>query len=365
MGALQIEFTLELEKPILFNHDTEMLRPYSKFRDGEDFNNEWEMIMVEHKKYFTKPQMQALTVVRRRAYKVAGVANASYRTYIEDSKEIYGQEISRDTFRTALEKAEERGLLLKHFGQRMVKGRGSKTANVIIFNRYDEVTAYAIAHAKKQDEELARLLEEEQRKMAGVLNYAYNARRWAEEKAQKQAAKEAEEARKAAAAKEAERQAKLVSLQARMRAYLEAKKMTTDKTTFNEYRKIVYSTIHKAMQKDSKLTRRQAEDLAYEAFVAMCNVPESQVKKNRFALLSNKLSRHLLSVVGEYSKQDLRKKQAEALGARTESEPEWMEEHKAEQERRQEKQEQRRTSDSLIDFEAERAKILAKLEQNR
>lgn len=359
-AAIQLQFALELEKPTLFNHKIELLGQYSKFRDGKDFNNNWEMIMVDYKTEFTKVQLDILTVVRRRAYKVPGIANASYRTYLADFKETFGYEVSRDTFRDTLDKAEKYGILLKFFGQRMIKGRGSKTANVVIFNRYEEVTAYAIAHAKKQDEETARLLEEEQQKMSNVLNYAYNARKWAEEKAQKQAAKEAEEARKAALAKEAEEKAKLISLQARMRAYLEAKKMTTDKTTFNEYCKIIYSTIHKAMQKDSKLTRRQAEELAYEAFVAMCNVSDENIKKNRFALLSNKLVRHLLSVVGEYSKQDLRNKQAECIGARTERLPAWWDEHK-------EEQKQSNTShmeDTVIDFEAERAKILAKLNQN-
>lgn len=336
----------------------EWLQKYSNFKD-QNFDANIEMILAEKKRFFSRKQLCVLAVLRQYAVKY-GVVNASRNTIIDAVEKQFGFTVCAKTISNLFKKLEKMGIVVVYLGEEY---DGSYTSNVVVFNTYEDMKAYEIAQIEAEEAEIERRMMQDLAKTSGVRNYAFNARKWAEEKAQKQAAKEAEEARKVAAAKEAEQKAKLVSLQTRMRAYLEAKKMTTDKTTFNEYRKIVYSTIHKAMQKDSKLTRRQAEDLAYEAFVAMCNVPEKQVKKNRFALLSNKLSRHLLSVVGEYSKQDLQNKRAEALGARIERSPEWMEEHQEEQKSRAEGQKQSPVSSSVIDFEAERRKVLEKLGQ--
>ena len=170
-----VQMRWTFEKTTLFNHKLEMLAPYSKYTSVDQFNTQYEMIMAIHKKQFTKLQMNVLKVVRRRACKVPGVANASIRTYMEDCKEILGHEVSRDTIRTTLDKAEELGILLKCAGQRMIKGRGSKTANVVIFNTYNEVYAYKVAQEKRELEEAKKLLAAEYKqaqKMMGVYNEA-------------------------------------------------------------------------------------------------------------------------------------------------------------------------------------------------
>lgn len=176
MGAKQqVQQRWTFEKTTLYNHKLEMLVPYSKFSSGDQFNVQWEMIMSIYKKHFTKTQINALKIVRQRAFKVPGVSNASYRTYMEDCKEILGHDVSRDTIRTALDKAEELGILIKCAGQRMIKGRGSKTANVIIFNTYNEVYAYKVAQEKRELQEAKKLLAAEYKqaqRMMGIYNEA-------------------------------------------------------------------------------------------------------------------------------------------------------------------------------------------------
>ena len=163
------------EKTTLFNHKLEMLAPYSKFTSVDQFNTQWEMIMAMYKKYFNKLQLRILKVVRQRACKVPGVANASYRTYLVDIKEQLGHSVDESTVRRALDKAESMGILIKCFGKRMIKGHGSQAANVVIFNTYNEVYAYKVAAEKRELEEAKKLLAEEYKQaqqMLGIYNEA-------------------------------------------------------------------------------------------------------------------------------------------------------------------------------------------------
>lgn len=162
------------EKTKIYNYKDVDLTPYSKFTSVDQFDTQWEMIMAIYKSHFTKPQLRALRVVRQHAFIFPGVANASYRTYIQKFTEKYGP-ISRDTIRTAIDKAEKLGILIKCEGERMIKGRGSKTANVIIFNTYNEVYAYKVAAEKRELAEAKKLLAEEYKqaqKMLGIYNEA-------------------------------------------------------------------------------------------------------------------------------------------------------------------------------------------------
>ena len=349
MGAAkQLEMALTLERATVYNYKIEMFEGQSKFRDGNDFNNHWEQNMVKYKKHFNKGQLLILNIVRQHAFKVAGVCNATYRTIIKAYENTYGHEVHRQTVANVVQKAEKLGLITVYEGMRMIEGRGSRTANVLIFNRYEEVEYYAIARLKAQDEEIARLIEEQNAKMTTISKYAYNAQAWAEKK-------QANELKKAQQAHEAEQRAnqatKVQTMQSRMRELLEAKKMVSDNATFNEYRMIMFSTIKKAMAADTRLTRSQAEELAFKAFQLMCSTNDKDIKKNRAALLVHHLKQQLLSVVGSYSQTEIMNNRAVALNKRTELVPEWF----------KKEEEEVNESDKTIDFEAERAKILAKL----
>lgn len=195
MGILKENSTQmrwSFEKTTIFNYKDVDLSPYSKFTSVEQFNKQWEMIMALYKKYFTKLQIRILKVIRQQAFIWPGVANASYNTYIQKCEEKLGHKVSRDTIRNTLDKAERMGILMKCFGQRMIKGHGSKTANVVIFNTYNEVYAYKLAAEKRELEEAKKLLAQEYKqaqKMMGIYNEALEMA--AEEKKRQQEAKNA------------------------------------------------------------------------------------------------------------------------------------------------------------------------------
>ena len=268
-----VQMRWTFEKITLFNHKLEMLAPYSKYTSVDQFNTQYEMIMAIHKKHFTKLQIKVLKVVRRRACKVPGVANASIRTYMEDCKEILGHEVSRDTIRATLDKAEELGILLKCAGQRMIKGRGSKTANVVIFNTYNEVYAYKVAQEKRELEEAKKLLAAEYKqaqKMMGVYNDAIE---MAAAQQQKEKAKKAPKA--------PSKPAKEPTLYQKL---LNAYKPSNDiqKAKFNELVAIIYKLM-KDYKAKHNMNHSQLEQIMMSSFNALLN---KEGVKNQPAMLS-------------------------------------------------------------------------------
>lgn len=370
MGAPQLQLQLTYEKMTLFNDERVNYSKYSKFRDIEDFNNEWEQYMVNYKKKFTKLQLDAIRIYRQHAVTEGrvGVVNASYRTLIERAKEYYGFEISRDTFRDAINKLANLGGCIIADGERLINGRGSRTANIVIFNRHDEAVAYQIAQQKKKDEEIARLLEENYAAASPVMNYAYNARKWAEEKRLKQAEAAAQQA--AARKKEAEEvsKARKVSLYSRLAKIVSTRK-SLKTIQLKEAVAIAYSSVKKLVALN--VPQQEAEEMAYRELAI---ISQKDNVKNVAALYSWTLNKAITKIKGEdteLTKAELNKKK----GVYVEYIPEWMIDREKDPVRRAEmirsneihhgntKVIVEEEEVSVLDFEAERARILAKLGQ--
>lgn len=323
--SIQSEFNLKLEKPALFNDKCINFSKYSKFKSVPDFDNQWSMIMTEYKKFFTKEQLLVLTLIRQFSVIHPGVCYASYNTLNEEYQKIYGHGFSRDLWRAAVNKADSFGLLNKHEGKRLKMGRNSKTANVLIFNRYDEVKAYAIAKAEAEEEEIARLLEEEYARMTPVMKFGFNARQWAENKALKAAHTKAEKERHEQEQKEMEckaKQAEKQSLYKKMVKHIQYKKMEST-INLNELVAIAYGSVKK-MMKNVKVSQQQAEEIAFTLFVkALAAKPtKKRPNVNHTALYSWLMKDNLQMLTGEkrqMTKHEITKKQGKKVGVITEA----------------------------------------------
>lgn len=323
------------EKTTLFNYKLELLAPYSKFTSVEQFNQQWEMIMSIYKKHFTKLQIRVLNAVRKRACKVPGVSNASYRTYMGDLQDQLGHNVSRDTIRTTLDKAEALGILLKCFGKRMIKGHGSKTANVVIFNTYNEVYAYKTAAEKRELEEAKRLLAQEYKqaqRMLGIYNEAL------EMAAEQQAPKNEPKAPKKPS-KEPSLYQKLMNMY----------KPSNDiqKAKFRELVAIVYKLMKDAKEQHN-MNHIQLEQIMLSSFSVLLN--KEGVEKPA-AMLSVIIRKKIENATNAYTTPNASKSPVSR-----EVEPEWFKS-------RNDKQEQTElTDEEKIAFEKERQRILSKLQ---
>lgn len=260
-----------------------------------------------YKKYFTKLQIRVLKAVRQRACKVPGVSNASYRTYMEDLKDYLGHDVSRDTIRTALDKAESFGILLKCEGQRMIKGRGSKTANVIIFNTYNEVYAYKIAQEKRELEDAKKLLAEEYKqaqKMMGIYNEAIEMAAEVQQK-QKQAKK---------APQKASESTKEQTLYQKL---LNAYKPSNDiqKAKFKELLAVIYKLM-KDFKAKHAFNHRQLEQIMLSSFQVLL---DKEGVKNQAAMLSVIIRNKVENLTKAYTSP-----KASKSSVMKEKEPEWF-----------------------------------------
>ena len=345
MGAAE-QLTFVLDKPRVINHRCEWLARYSKFKDIYDFNNEYEKMMVEKKKRFTKLQHTILNVVRKYGAKVPGVVNASYRTLIERIEEVYGHKVHAETIANTINKAESMGILVKLHAKRI---DGSYAANVLIFNRYDEMTAYEIANLKAKEEEIAKQLEEEYAAMSPVLNYAANARKWAEEKQRKEEERKKAEEQAAAKAREMEQKQKKETLYTRLLTYVHAKKIT--KEQFEQLNKILYGERKKIMKADPRLTEEQADNMVFGAFINALN-KQSKVK-NLFAFVTGYIRRTFKEFKEGYKPSEYANKRSQSSTGRTEIVPEWFNDRND--------YSANKAQNNMIDFEEERRKVLEKL----
>ena len=261
MGATK-QMTFALTKTRITNHKVEWLHSFSKFSNVEDFNNEYEQIMVDKKKKFTKVQHAILNVIRRYACKVPGISGVSYKKINIQLHKILGHTVHDDTIRRTLNKAEKMGIILKCGGKRI---NGSYTANVIIFNRYDEMRAYEIAAAEKEEQEIKKRIEEEFKEMSPALQFAHNAKVWAQEKAEKEAEKAAEEKRKA-------KQAKVASFEAHKTDY---QKLKDELTNVFKDEKTVYKVYGAWKAQTNRMINKPDFKLAIEA----ARVLKMEIKK--------------------------------------------------------------------------------------
>lgn len=321
MGAAQ-QLNLTFEKKPLFNSKLVNFKNYSKFARSKEFDAHWDQFMVDYKSEFTKYQLDALRVVREYAVVNPGVCNASYRELEEASQAKYGYMIKRWTFRRALDKAEELGALVKYEGMRLKDGHGSRTANVVIFNRIEEIKMYQIAKKTQEEREIARLLEEEYNKASVMNNYAANARKWQQEKTEREERKARVAQRQERTQKEQEEASKQQTLFSKVLAALKAKKLDT--SNISEYMGILYGSIKKTTAADPQLSKARAEQIALQQFYVMCNTPDKDILKNRAAYLSHLLRSKLLSIVEGYTTKDINKKRAKNAHKKVGVVPAWF-----------------------------------------
>lgn len=107
---------------------------YSQFSTLKDFNNQFEMWLVKHKRDFSKGELVALKRLTRFSAKVPGVSNAKIGTILKSiHEECHGFGISRSTFKRMVLKAKAIGIITVYETERK---NGSQTSNLYIFNRF-------------------------------------------------------------------------------------------------------------------------------------------------------------------------------------------------------------------------------------
>ncbi|MEC1786057.1 hypothetical protein [Schinkia azotoformans] len=112
----------------------QQFKEYSQFTSLKDFNNQMEQWFVDLKSKFSKGETIAIKHLIRFSASVFGVSNAKIGTILKAIHEKLGENaISRSTFKRAILKAKEHGLLTVHEG---VRKNGSQSSNLYCFNRY-------------------------------------------------------------------------------------------------------------------------------------------------------------------------------------------------------------------------------------
>jgi hypothetical protein len=112
----------------------ENFEEYSQFGSIKEFNNHFEMWMVEKKRYFSKGELIGLKRLARFAAKIPGVANAKIGTVLKAIYEEYGEMgISRSTFKRMILKASKIGIFIVYETERK---NGSQSSNLYVFNRF-------------------------------------------------------------------------------------------------------------------------------------------------------------------------------------------------------------------------------------
>jgi len=355
-----IQATFSFEKQTFFNHKDVDFTPYSKFDDKDHFNIETEKIMAVYKgKFKTQKQLRVLATVRRAACTIPGVAMGSYGYYIENYEEFYGETISEDTFRRTIAKAEKLGILIKNFGQRMIEGHGSQTANVIIFNTYNEVKAYKAVQDAKDRAEMEKLLAEQYAKTEKMMNWATEARQIA--KKSNENIENTPKMKKNDAEKAPQSNQKPRTMYKTM---LDKYKPVNEqqRAQFNELVAVAYAMKKKAV-KENNLPEIHLERIILTSFEVLLSKKGVQNQAAMFsAIIKNQIKR-----VIDGNKPVVK-------GARVEIVPEFLKEGMERTKREREEKERAAKENAqkgsegqinAIDFEKERQEMLAKLRANK
>ncbi|NRD76920.1 hypothetical protein HPT25_05355 [Bacillus sp. BRMEA1] len=111
----------------------ERFEQFSQFASLKEFNNHFEMWLVDFKHQFTKGELVGLKRLARFAAKIPGVSNAKIGTILKAIHEEYRDNgISRSTFKRMILKAKQFEILTIHETERK---NGSQTSNLYVFNR--------------------------------------------------------------------------------------------------------------------------------------------------------------------------------------------------------------------------------------
>lgn len=140
-------FTLKLT----YTTNTNYYKPLSQFKDINDFNNQYRMIMFDIKKYIPKRQHAFLTVLKRFMARVSGVSNIRYEKLVEYAKQHYNVNTSVSSGKRIISLLKRAGIITTY---RTHKANSNHLyANVIVFNRYSsKATAKFIELVKSKNE---------------------------------------------------------------------------------------------------------------------------------------------------------------------------------------------------------------------
>ncbi len=137
----------------LTNMNIKHFKSLSQFNNLKEFNTSNEKWLADHKRIFTYSEYFAIKRLMRYAgNEVIGVANECIRTILKaiekyDAQSVNG--ISRSTFKRAIKKAIEIGMITRYKGLRW---NGSTTANVYVFQPY-KVNCHDIEPSHKKQVE--------------------------------------------------------------------------------------------------------------------------------------------------------------------------------------------------------------------
>lgn len=128
---------------LAYNYDPAKFKNLSNFQTKSDFNKNYEMIIADHSKIFSKCELNFLRVYKRFAVKVFGVVTAKIKTVVAAATEKYGLKTSVRTAKRALEKAQAIGLLKLH--ETRSPKTGLKGPSIAQFQIYKNGTTLEIA----------------------------------------------------------------------------------------------------------------------------------------------------------------------------------------------------------------------------
>lgn len=136
---------------LTYTTNTNYYKPLSKFKNVEDFNNQYRMIMFDIKKYIPKRQHAFLTVLKRFMCVVNGVSNIRYEKLVEYAKQRYNVNTSVSSGKRIISLLKKSGIITTY---RTHKANSNQLyANVIVFNRYSaKATAKFIELIKSKNE---------------------------------------------------------------------------------------------------------------------------------------------------------------------------------------------------------------------
>ncbi|MEI3611792.1 hypothetical protein [Pseudogracilibacillus sp. SO30301A] len=113
--------------------DVSQFKHLSQFNSLQNFNNNIEMHLADHKKQFTKKELIILKRLIRYSAKVPGVSNVSIRRLIQAVEQHDNTTVSEATFHRMKRKAVKLGLLTIHATNRT---DNSQSSNLYVFNAY-------------------------------------------------------------------------------------------------------------------------------------------------------------------------------------------------------------------------------------
>lgn len=135
---------------LTYTNNTNYYKPLSKFKNIEDFNNQYRMIMFDIKRYIPKRQHAFLTVLKRFMCVVSGVSNIRYEKLVEYAKQHYNVNTSVRSGERIISLLKKSGIITTY---RTHKPNSNHLyANVIVFNRYSsKATAKFIKLVKSKN----------------------------------------------------------------------------------------------------------------------------------------------------------------------------------------------------------------------